>query len=61
MKKLRNNSQLKVQNSPERANKETDHYSVTDTKFKKEILKILKELRANVKELRADMNSNADY
>ena len=61
MKKLRNNSQLKVQNSPERANNETDLYSVTDTKFKKEILKILKELRANVKELKADMNSNADY
>ena len=29
--------------------------------FKKEIMKILKELRVNMKELRADMNSNADY
>ena len=32
-----------------------------DTKFKKEIVKILKELRVNMKELRVDMNGNADY
>ena len=38
-----------------------DLCSLTDTEFKKEILKILKELRANRKELRVDMNSNADY
>ena len=30
-------------------------------KKKKEIVKILKELRANMKELRANMNSDADY
>ena len=41
-------------NSPEGANNETDLCSLTDTKFKKEIVKILNELRA-------DMNSNAEY
>ena len=61
MKKLRNHSQLKEQeNSPEEANNETDLCSLTDSEFKKEIVKILKELRANMKELRVDMNSNAD-
>ena len=30
------------------------------TEFKREIVKILKELRLNIKELRVDMNSNAD-
>ena len=33
------------ENSSEAANNETDFYSLTDTEFKKEILKILKELR----------------
>ena len=52
MKKLRSNSQLKEQeNSPEAANSETDLYSLTDTKFKKEIVKILEELKVNMKEL----------
>ena len=55
MKKLRNHSQLEEQeNSPEGANNETDLCSLTDTKFKNEVMKILKESRA-------DMNSNADY
>ena len=46
MKKLRNNSKLKEQeNSSESANNETDLCSLTDTKFKREIGKILKELR----------------
>ena len=54
MKKLRNHSQLKEQeNSPEAANNETDLCSLTDIEFKREIVKILKELRE-------DMNSNAD-
>jgi len=45
MKKLRNHSQLKEQeNSPEGENNETDFYSLTDTEFKKDIVKILKEL-----------------
>ena len=45
MKKLRNHSQLKEQeNSPEGANNKTDFYSLTDTEFKKDIVKILKEL-----------------
>ena len=54
MKKLRNHYQLKQQeNSPKAANNETDLCSLTDSEFKREILKILKELRE-------DMNSNAD-
>lgn len=62
MKNFRNHSQLKEQgNSPEAANNETDLCSLIDTKFKKKIVKILKELRVNIKELRADINSNADY
>ena len=55
MKKLRNHFQLKEQkNSPEGANNVTDCCSLIDTELKKEIVKILMELRAN-------MNSNADY
>ena len=50
MKKLRNHSQL---NSPKAVNNETDFCSLTDLEFKREIVKILKELRE-------DMNSNAD-
>ena len=51
---LRNHSQLKEhENYPEGANNETDLFSLTVTKFKKEIVKILKELRVNMKELRA--------
>ena len=62
MKKFRNNSQLKEQeNSPETANNETGLHSLIDTQFKKEIAKILKELRVNMKELREDINSNAYY
>ena len=62
MKKLRNHSQLKEQEySPEAANNDTDLCSLTDTEFKKEIMKILKELRVHMKELGADVNSNADY
>ena len=62
MRKPRNHFQLKEQeNSPEGANNETDLCSLIDTKFKKEIVKILKELRANMMELKADMNNNTDY
>ena len=51
MKKLMNHSQLKEQeNSPEGANNETDLCSLTDTEFKKERVKKLKELRVNMKE-----------
>ena len=54
MKKLRNHFQLNQQeNSPKAANNETELCSLTDLEFKKEIVKILKELRE-------DMNSNAD-
>ena len=61
-KKLRNHSQLKEQeNSPEGASNERDLCSLTDTEFKREVVKILKELKVNMKELRMGMNSNADY
>ena len=54
MKKHRNHSQLKEQeNSPKAVNNETDLCSLTDIEFKREVLKILKELRE-------DINSNAD-
>ena len=54
MKKLRNHPQSNQQeNSPKTVNNETDLCSQTDLEFKREILKILKELRE-------DMNSNAD-
>ena len=62
MKKLRDHSQLKEQeNSPEAADNETHLCSLIDTEFKKEIVKILKELKVNMKELREDINSNAYY
>ena len=55
MKKQRNDSQLKDQeNSPEGTNNETDLFSLIDTKFKKKVMKILKELRKAI-------NRNADY
>ena len=55
MKTLRNHSQLKEQeNSPEAANNETNLCNIIDTNFKKEVMKILKELRI-------DINSNIDY
>ena len=55
MTMLRNHSQLKDQeNSPGGTHNEVNICSLTDTEFKKEVMKILKELRA-------DMNSNADY
>ena len=61
MKKLRNHSHLKEQeNSPEAANNEIDPGSLTDTEFKREIMKILKELRVDMKELKVDLNNNAD-
>ena len=55
MKKLRNHSKLNQQeNSPKAVNNETELCSLTDSEFKREIAKILKELRE-------DMNSNADF
>ena len=54
MKKLRNHSQLKErENSPEAEKNETDLCSLADIEFKREVVKILKELRE-------DMNGNAD-
>ena len=47
--------QLKEQeNSPEEANSETDLFTIIDSEFNREIVKILRELRTNI-------NSNADY
>ena len=43
MKKLRNHSQLKQEDSPEAANNETDLCSLIYIEFKREIVKILKE------------------
>ena len=58
----RNDSQLKEQeNSPKAVSNEKDLCSLTDTKFKCGVVKILKELRLNINELRVDMNGNADY
>ena len=54
MKKLRNCPQSNQQeNAPKTVNDETDLCSLTDLAFKREIVKILKELRE-------DMNSNTD-
>ena len=54
MKKLRNHLQSNQQeNSPKTVNNETDLCSQTDLEFKRERVKILKELREG-------MNSNAD-
>ena len=62
MKQRKKHCQLKEQdNSSEGANNETGLCSLTDSEFKKEIVKILKELRVDKKELRVDMNSNEDY
>ena len=55
MKKQRNHSQIKEQeHSPERRDNEADLFSLKDTEFKKEIIKILKELRKAA-------DKNADY
>ena len=54
MKNLRNHSQLNQQeNSPKAINNETELCRLTDLEFKREIVKILMELRE-------DMNSNVD-
>ena len=50
MKKPRNHSQAKEQKNPlEGSNNETYLCSLTDTKFKKEVVKILKELKRKPK------------
>ena len=62
MKKLRKQSPLKQkENSAEAVKNETDLGHLRDNEFKKEILKILKELRVKMMALRVDINSNADY
>ena len=55
MKKHRSYFQLKDQeNSPERTINETDFFTLTDSEFKKEIIKILKELKKAI-------DRNADF
>ena len=55
MNKHRNYFQLRDQeNSTERTNNKTDFFTLTNSEFKKEIIKILKELRKTI-------NRNADY
>ena len=50
MEKQKNHYQLKDQeHSPESRNNETDLFSLIDTEFKKEVMKILKELRKAIK------------
>ena len=50
MKKHKNHSQLKEQeNSPKAVINETDLCSVTDIEFKREIVKMLNELREDIK------------
>ena len=62
IKKLRNHFQLKEQeNSIEGANNEKGLFGLTETMFKMDMVKILKELRLNTKELRVDMNICVDY
>ena len=46
MKRQRNDTQLKdKENSPEGTNNKADFFNLIDTKFKKELMKIVKELR----------------
>ena len=55
MKKQRNHCLLKYQeNSPEGTSNETDLFGLTDIEFKKEVMKVLKELGKAI-------NKNADY
>ena len=55
MEKQRNHSQLTDEdNSPERTNSERGLFSLIATDFKKQIMKILKELRKAI-------NRNAEY
>ena len=49
------------ENSHEAENNGTEFCSLTDIEFKREVVKILKELRLNIKELRADMKRNEHY
>ena len=47
--KYQRNTQLKYQKkSPERINNKTDLFSLIGIKFKKEIMKIMKELRRSI-------------
>ena len=60
MKQLQSYPQVKQQeNSPKAVNNETDLYRLTDIEFKREIVKIMKELRLDINESREDTNSNA--
>ena len=59
MKKQRNHYQLKEQeNSSEGTNNKTALFSLIDTEFKKELLKILKELRKAITEMQITVKWN---
>ena len=60
MKKLQIHSQLNNRRiSSAAANNEIDLCSIIHNEFKKQIVKILNELRNNMNELRLDINSNS--
>ena len=59
MKKHRNHSQLiQQENSPKAVNNETDFCSLTDFEFKREVLKILKELREDMNGMQIPLERN---
>ena len=59
MKKQRNHSKLKEQEkSPERTNNETDLSSLPDPKFKREVIKTLKELESLSIEMQITVTRN---
>ena len=59
MKKLRNHSQLNQQeNSPKAVYSETELCSLTDLEFKREIVKILKELREDMNSMQTPSERN---
>ena len=51
----------KQENSPGKANNETNLCSLIDTEFKRKIVKMLKELKVNMKKIWADIKSSTDY
>ena len=62
MKKQRNYSQLKKQeNSPERTTNETDLTGLLSPNFKKEVIKMLKELRKIINRNADHCNKELDY
>ena len=62
MKKHRNHSQLKEQeNLPKAVNNETDLCSLTDFEFKRNIVKLLKELREDMNIMQIPLKGTRKY